>query len=126
MRFQDDSFDRGDGETYAPLIDRNVDEHISADNVVVLLMEHSFYRKPPKEIVEVLVSGSGPAYAFRDGKVYEVRWNIPGTDRVLFLTYQDGSPFPYKPGNTWYQVIGQSSTISDPDDESWRFEFMLP
>jgi hypothetical protein len=126
VRSQDDSFDLGDGETYAPLIDRNNDEHISADNVVVLLMEHSYYRKPPAEIVEVLVSGSGPAYAFRDGKVYEVRWNIPGTDRVLYLTYQDGTPYPYKPGNTWYQVIGQSSTISEPDDETWRFEFLLP
>ncbi len=126
LRFQDESFDRGEGETYAPLIDRNNDEHISADNVVVLLMEHSYFRKPPAEIVEILVSGSGPAYAFRNGKMYEVRWNIPGPDRVLYLTYPDGTSFPYKPGNTWYQVIGQSSTVTEPDDESWRFEFLIP
>jgi hypothetical protein len=126
MRFQDDSFDQGEGETFAPLIDRNNDEQISADNVVVLLMEHSYYRKPPAEIVEVLVSGSGPAYAFREGKVYEVRWNIPGPDRVLYLTYQDGTPFPYKPGNTWYQVIGQTSSITEPEEDTWRFEFLVP
>ncbi len=126
MRFQDDSFDQGEGETFAPLIDRNNDEQISADNVVVLLMEHSYYRKPPAEIVEVLVSGSGPAYAFREGKVYEVRWNIPGSDRVLYLTYQDGTPFPYKPGNTWYQVIGQASSITEPEEDTWRFEFLIP
>ena len=126
MRYQDDSFDQGEGETFAPLIDRNNDEQIFADNVVVLLMEHSYYRKPPAEILEVLVSGSGPAYAFREGKVYEVRWNIPGPDRVLYLTYQDGTPFPYKPGNTWYQVIGQSSSISEPEEDTWRFEFLIP
>ncbi len=126
LRFQDDSFDQGEGETFAPLIDRNNNQQISAQNVVILLMEHSYYRKPPSEIIEVLVSGSGPAYAFRDGKVYEVRWNIPATDSILYLTYQDGKPFPYKPGNTWYQVIGQSSSVTSPEDNTWRFEFIIP
>ena len=126
LRFQDDSFDQGEGETFAPLIDRNNDEQVSAENVVVVLMEHSYYRKPPAEIVEILVSGSGPAYAFREGKVFEVRWNIPATDSVLYLTYPDGTPFPYKPGITWYQVIGQSSSITSPDDDTWRFEFLIP
>ena len=126
LRFQDDSFDTGQGETYAPLTDRNNDEQISAENVVVVLMEHSYYRKPPAEIVEILVSGSGPAYLFRDGQVFEVRWNIPATDSVLFLTDQDGTPIPYKPGNTWYQVVGNSSTISNPEENTWRFEFLVP
>ncbi len=126
LRFQDDSFDQGEGETFAPLIDRNNDEHVFAENVVVLLMEHSYYRKPPSEIIEVLVSGSGPAYAFRDGKVYEVRWNIPAPESVLYLTYTDGTLFPYKPGKTWYQVIGQASSITSPDENTWRFEFMIP
>jgi hypothetical protein len=126
LRFQDDSFDTGQGETYAPLTDRNNDEQISAENVVVVLMEHNYYRKPPAEIVEILVSGSGPAYLFRDGQVFEVRWNIPAPDSVLFLTDQDGTPFPYKPGNTWYQVVGNSSTISNPEEDTWRFEFLIP
>ena len=125
-RYQDDSFDQGEGETFAPLLDRNNDEHISAENVVVVLMEHSYFRKPPSEIMEMLVSGSGPAYAFRDGEVYQVRWNIPATDSVLYLTYEDGTPFPYKPGNTWYQVIGVSSNILEPEEGAWKFEFLIP
>lgn len=125
-RFQDDSFDQGEGETFAPLLDRNNDEQVSADNVVVVLMEHSYFRKPPSEIMELLVSGSGPAFAFRDGEVHQVRWNIPATDSVLFLTHEDGTPFPYKPGNTWYQVIGVSSNILESEDGSWRFEFLIP
>lgn len=126
LRFQDDSFDQGNGETFAPLTDRTNDEQISAANVVILLMEHSFYRKPPSEIVEILVSGSGLAYAFRDGKVYEVRWNIPAQDSVLYLTYEDGTPFPYKPGKTWYQVVGQSSIVSNPEAGHWRTDFLMP
>jgi hypothetical protein len=89
-------------------------------------MEHSYYRKPPSEIIEILVSGSGPAFAFRDGEVHEVRWNIPAPDSVLYLTYEDGTPYPYKPGSTWYQVIGQNSSITSPEDGTWRFEFMIP
>jgi hypothetical protein len=126
LRFQDDSYNTGEGETFAPLIDRNNDLQVSAENVVVLLMEHSYYRKPPSEIIEILVSGSGPAYAFRDGKVYEVRWNIPAPDSVLFLTFEDGTPFPYKPGKTWYQVVGQNSTITSPEEDAWRFDFLIP
>jgi hypothetical protein len=128
LRFQDDSFDvgEGEGETYAPLIDRNNDQQIASENVVVLLMEHSYYRKPPSEIIEILVSGSGSAFAFRDGEVHEVRWNIPAPDSVLYLTYEDGTPYPYKPGSTWYQVIGQNSSITSPEDGTWRFEFMIP
>lgn len=126
LRNQDDAFDAGQGEEYAPLVDRNNDEQIAADNVVVLLMEHSFYRQPPNEIIEILMLGSGTAYAFRDGEVYEVRWSIPAQDSVLYLTYEDGTPFPYKPGNTWYQVIGVSSNITTPESGSWRFEFITP
>lgn len=126
LRFQDDSFDVGGGETFAPLLDRNNDDQVSADNVVVLLMEHSFFRKPPGEIIEILVSGSGPAYAFRNGKMFETRWNIPAPDSVLYLTFPDGTPYPYNPGNTWYQVMGQSSTISDDEEGSWRYDFLIP
>jgi hypothetical protein len=126
LRFQDDLLDLGEGETFAPLIDRNNDEQISADNVVVIFMEHTFFRKPPGEIIEILVSGSGPAYAFRDGMVYETRWNIPSPDSVLYLTFPDGTSYPYKPGNTWYQVVGNASTVSNPEEDSWRFEFLIP
>ncbi len=126
LRYQDNVFDTGGGEEFAPLLDRNNEENIVADNVVVLLMEHTFYRKPPAEIIEILVSGSGPAYAFRDGKVYKVRWNIPAQDSVLYLTDEDGEPFPFKPGKTWFEVVGQSSSITSPEEGEWRFQFQIP
>lgn len=126
LRYQDNVYDQGNGEEYALLTDRNNEAPITADNVVVVLMEHTYYRKPPVEIVEILVSGSGSAYAFRDGKVYQVRWNVPAQDSVLYLTTDDGKVFPFKPGKTWIQVIGQSSTITNPEPGSWRFDFLIP
>jgi len=126
LRYQDNAFDTGGGEEYAPLLDRLTEDNIIADNVVVLLMEHTFYRKPPAEIIEILVSGSGPAYVFRDGKVFEARWNIPAQDSVLYLTDEDGEPFPFNPGKTWFEVVGQTSQITSTDEGEWRFQFQIP
>lgn len=126
LRYQDAVYDQGSGEEYALLTDRNDESPVTADNVVVILMEHTYYRKPPAEIIEILISGSGPAYLFRDGRVYRVNWNVPAQDRVLFLTTEDGEDFPFKPGKTWFQVVGQSSIITTPEAGSWRFEFLIP
>ncbi|HSQ17109.1 MAG TPA: DUF3048 C-terminal domain-containing protein [Anaerolineales bacterium] len=126
LRFQDNSEDTGQGEEYAPLIDRLNDEQITADNVVVIVARHEFYQQPPNEIIEIYLSGSGTAYAFRDGKVYEVRWNRPTTNSVLFLTNPDGTPFPYRPGTTWYQVVGESTAITQPSANAWRFNWATP
>jgi len=126
LRFQDNNQDTGQGEEYAPLIDRLNDQQITADNVVVIVARHEFYQQPPNEIIEIYLSGSGNAYAFRDGQVYQVRWNRPTTNSVLFLTYPDGSLFPYKPGATWYQVVGEATSITQLDANTWRFNFAFP
>jgi hypothetical protein len=126
MRFQDNVYDTGQGEDYAPLTDRLTDEQISADNVVIILARHEYYQQPPNEIVEILLSGSGKAYAFRDGQMYEVQWNRPTTNSVLSLTNPDGSPFPYKPGKTWFQVVGVSTLPTEVEEGVWRFNFLQP
>ncbi len=126
FRYQDNNQDTGQGEEYAPLIDRLNDQQITADNVVVIVARHEFYQQPPNEIIEIYLSGSGNAYAFRDGQIYQVRWNRPTTNSVLFLTYLDGSPFPYKPGTTWYQVVGEATSITQLGVNTWRFTFAFP
>ncbi len=130
LRFQDSSEDTGLGETYAPLTDRLNDEQIGAENVVILLVPHEYYWRSAdgrQEILDILLSGSGPAYAFRDGQVYEVEWNRPALDSVLYLTFPDGTDYAFKPGTTWFQIHGDSSNV-EPDEEQgiWRFEFRIP
>ncbi len=126
LRFQDNVYDTGQGEDYAPLTDRLNDQQISAANVVVIFARHEYFQQPPNEIVDILLSGSGKAYAFRDGQVFEVQWNRPTTNSVLSLTYPDGSVFAFKPGKTWFQVVGVSTVPDLKPDGAWRFNFQLP
>jgi hypothetical protein len=126
MLFQDDVWDQGQGEKYAPLIDRVSNKQVSADNVVIVVVPHEHIRQPPGEIVDILLNGTGTAYAFRDGQMYQVVWNRPATDSVLYLTFPDGTRYPYKPGKTWYQMIGKNSTIKTLDTGAMRFTFVFP
>ncbi len=126
LRFQDKVFDTGQGEEYEPLIDKIDNTQVAADNVVVLVVRHEYYQRPPNEIVEVLLSGTGTAYLFRDGQVYQVVWNRPTIDSVLFLTNTDGTPFPFSPGTTWFQVVGETTAITEPAAGAWRFNFSFP
>lgn len=124
LRFQDAQEDNGSGESYAPFIDGLNEEQIAANNVVVLVATHeNIIKRGNAEIIDIQLSGSGKAYAFRDGQAYEVNWNRPATDSVLFLTTKDGKLFPIKPGNTWYQVVGQTTQVEKQDGGAWRFTF---
>lgn len=115
------------GEVYAPLLDQITGQQIAADNVVVLFFPHRFAVKSKStEIVDIEVSGNGKGYALRDGIMYEVLWNRPAKDSVLYLTLPDGTPYALKPGVTWYEVIGQSSTIEALENNTWRFTFGTP
>ena len=128
LRFQDTREDNsGQGEGYDPMIDGGTDQQIAADNVVVLYLPHqSANITGNKKAIDILFSGSGEAYAFRDGQAFPVIWNRPTRDSVPFLTFEDGTPYPYKPGTTWYQVIGISSTLANPETGIWRFNSRLP
>jgi hypothetical protein len=109
------------GEQYAQLTDRLTNQPIASDNVVVLYVDHELYAP---NIYDILLSGSGDAYAFRDGQVYKVKWHRNVTD-VVSLTNPDGTLFAFKPGNTWFEVIGLKSTVKQTD-QSWRFTHLMP
>jgi hypothetical protein len=126
LRFQDNTFDTGQGEEYAPLTDRLNNQQISASNVVVLLVRHEFYQQPPNEIIDILLSGTGTGYAFRDGQMYQVVWNRPNINSVLYLTYPDGTTFSFKPGSTWFQAVGVSTQATEVSPGAWRFNFLVP
>jgi hypothetical protein len=116
-------------EAYEPFIDGLTGQQVGADNVVVVLaaFQYAFGTRPgPSEVVRVNLDGTGPAYAFRDGQMFEVTWNRPVNDSVLTLTNPDGTPFPLKPGKTWFQVLGTSSSVEIAGDRIWRFIMAIP
>jgi hypothetical protein len=123
LRFSDtmDANDGVAGEQYAQLTDRLNNQPVAMDNVVLLYVNHQLYAP---NIYDILLSGSGDAYAFRDGQAYKVRWVRNDTD-VVSLTNPDGTPFAFKPGATCFEVVGLGSTVAQTGP-SWRFTHFMP
>lgn len=118
-------------EVYQPFMDKTnaVETQVSADNVVVVYMTHQNglgIPYGPNEIIDVQLDGAGDAFIYRDGKVYQVRWVVVEREARLTLVGLDGNLFPFKPGNTWFQVVGVSATRSQASPGVWRYENRLP
>ena len=130
LRYQDTVEANSPGqEVYDPFNDRLTETQIETDNVVILVMPHkyAFGTQPGNsEVIDMRFEGSGKAYAFREGRSYQVTWNRLDATSVVFLTFPDGRPYPFKPGQTWFQIIGQSSKVEQPSDGIWRFDFQIP
>lgn len=127
LRFVDTANDfNGNNEQYGPLVDRTSKEQIGAENVVILFAPFEYLvKRADTEVLDVNMVGSGAAYIARDGQVYKVKWSRPAQDSVLTLTNEDGSPFPFKPGKTWFEVMGITSTAEQTDTTA-RFKFSIP
>jgi hypothetical protein len=122
LRFSETADDyNNQNEQYTRLTDRLTNQPIAFDNVVVLYANHELYSPG---IYDILLSGSGDAYAFRDGQVYQVKWQRNDPD-VVSLTNPDGTPFAFKPGNTCFEVVGLKSTLKQAD-QIWRFTHVMP
>lgn len=125
-RFQEAEDDQGQ-ESYKPLEDSLTGEQIQADNVVVLLIPHEYYvHTKTTEMVKMNFMGEGKAFAFRDGNMYPIQWRRDTQELLLSLEYPGGEPYPLKMGNTWFEVIGESSEISQQSGDGWRFVFHIP
>lgn len=126
IRFQDNVYDQGQGEEYAPLLDRLNNQQVTADNVVVLFVEHQYtYKTETSEIVDIKLNGVGKALIFRDGMAYEANWARLKDGDIISIIYEDGTRFPLHPGSTWFQVVG-ISTSSLTEGDIWRFQFSIP
>ena len=138
LRFSDKENDvNRNNEVYAQLTDRLTGKPIAAQNVVTLCVPHQYYvKRSDSEVLDIIMDpgsasykgcdgqtykgGTGAAYVARDGQMYQVTWQRAKKDSVLTLVNPDGSLFPYKPGQTWFEVIGASSDVASKDG-AWRF-----
>jgi len=127
IRLQDAHDDLGQGEDYFLLNDRLTGEPVDADNVVALFVHYEYYiKRDDIEIVKMDLLGTGKAILFRDGKSYEVQWQRKSKEDVLTLIDTQGYLFPFKPGRTWFEVIGTSSEIAQPFNGGYHFSFSIP
>ncbi len=124
LRFADTADDfNGLNEQYGQATDRLNDQPVAFDNVVVLFVNNEYYNVTP-EVLDIQLEGSGTAYAFRDGQVYPVSWQR-GANDVVSLVNADGTPFAFKPGSTWFEVVGLQSVLQQSESD-WRFTNKMP
>ena len=142
LRFSETQNDvNRNNEVYAQLTDQLTAKPIAADTLVTVCIPHSYYENTPTmDVVDILPlpssgpvvscdgkqypGGTGPAYVARDGKVYPVTWKREKKEDLLTLVGADGKPFPFKPGQTWFEVMGASSTVEQKDN-SIKFTFKI-
>jgi hypothetical protein len=129
-------------EVYQQLTDRLTSEPIAVENVVMLCVPHSYYvKREDAEVIDITMDAarvpsyvscdgktypgnSGPAYIARDGKLYPVTWLRKTAASVLTLVNPDGSLFPFKPGQTWFEVMGAGTRV-EQQEQAWRFAHVM-
>jgi hypothetical protein len=126
LRWQDTERKEEGNETYEPLFDSLTEEQVAADNLVVLFVPTGyFFLSNSTVIYDINLLGSGNGYAMRNGRIFKIIWHRPDRESMLSLTWTDGSPFPLKPGNVWFEVLSDISTHK-ANGQSWSFTFVVP
>lgn len=118
---------RGNAETYAPLTDDLTGFPITAENVVVIFVPHIFYNSynAEDEVYNIDLIDYGNAIVFRDGLAIPAYWIRAEETQPLLLTTLSGAPIFLRPGQTFYQVMGTTSTYINNGAE-WKFDFRTP
>jgi hypothetical protein len=120
-----ESLDAAGNVEMIELIDRVTDEQLGFENVVVLFAEHTEL-KPTLHEIEILGNTQGRrAILFRDGQIYDIVWRSVGNQPPQFY-FLDGAPVPFKPGSTWFHVVGINSPVSEPAAGDWSIQFRMP
>ena len=113
---------RQDGSSHK---DANTDLPITAANVAVLFTPHVVtdiiedtvgYNPQTKEgghySLQIQLWGVGPAIVFRDGQAFAATWTRFGRNAELSIVFNGDNYVPFKPGNTWFEVVPHDSEQS--------------
>ena len=108
------------------MTDRNNNEAVAFENVIVMFAEYIEYAPSLHDIVLQSVQGYQPALLFRDGMINYATWRTPEADRPIVFETPDGRSLPLKPGKTWIVIVGQASRTTQPAGGEWTIYFDLP
>jgi Protein of unknown function (DUF3048) C-terminal domain len=122
-RYVDDGDEKTAGILH-PEVDRLTGRQLQFENVIVLFTEHDVV-SPTNLDIHLEHGLSGKALLFRDGKMYPIRWNTENDSPIQFQ-YENGEPFPLKPGHTWVSVVTPQTTVTETYPGEWRLHFSQP
>jgi hypothetical protein len=105
-----------------PMTDRLTDEQLAFDNVVVLYTRHDEI-KPELIDMDLINSDGRRGLVLRDGRLYEVSYHAISDTAPLRFYDEEGKPFPFKPGTTWFVIMGFESTLEGLDQGAWKMRF---
>jgi hypothetical protein len=117
----------GQGQVYAPHIDKLTGQQLSAENVVVLLVPHLFKNAFDRadQLFDIQMIGTGTAFAFIDGQMYPVFWQRDQLDQPIQLFDKNNNQLSLKPGVTYYQVLNPESSAK-LNGVNITFTFVIP
>ena len=84
------------------------DEGQNAATVVIQYVDQKqsvYFDKGGGNTPEAISVGTGKAVVLRDGRSWDVTWNRPDEQSGTTFTLSDGSPLPFKPGQTWIVLL---------------------
>lgn len=127
LRYQETKSDVGDGKKYTVLTDNLTDQPVKADNVIVLRITHQYsYKSSSTEVFAQPFEGQGSGYALRDGMIYPITWTHPSAEKMVTLHFPNQQIYPLKPGNVWFEIIGESSEFQPQTAGFYKIEFSIP
>jgi hypothetical protein len=105
-----------------PMVDRLNGEQLAFENVVILFTSHEII-KPSLIEINLRDSDGSRALIFRDGQVYEATFSAVSPVTPLRFFDSQGEPFPFKPGATWFHIVGPGSEFIQLDQGYWKITF---
>jgi hypothetical protein len=84
-------------------------DQIAASNVVVMLV-HEYPTQYVEDATgahenELTLTGSGPAWVFRDGAQFYGKWERPTLSQAAYFVETNGTRVTLTPGNTWEELV---------------------
>ncbi len=113
--------------SYDQLMDDLTEEPVTADNIVVLFVEYEYFAKQPEaESMIIDLYGEGNGYAYRNGMAVPVKWTRAEDASMMRITTLDGNPYPFKIGNTFFEIVNTNTDLSVIDGIHWHYQFYMP
>lgn len=109
-----------------PLEDKLTGDQLAFDNIVLLYARYNEYN-PTLHNIELWANREARrAVFFREGKVTTGYWQSQANDRPIVFFNDSNKAVALKPGNTWFVIIGLSSTVDQSEPGQWKVQFALP